>query len=98
MLATPEPVPGTLVPVPRRGFGNVLKNVLESELHDARVLRCGDLAERAGVTIQSGISAPHAVRHVERFTPEFQSLAFANLECPRQRRIELPGPWAHDIV
>src|SRR5262245_6344588 len=66
------------------------KDVFESELHDAR-RKCGtDHTESVARPIIVGLTRPEAVRHVERFSANFEPLCFTQIERSGQRHIEVP--------
>src|SRR5439155_14837031 len=70
------------------------ENILQGKLHNSRVFRRRDLAENAAVEIRDRIAHAETVGNVERFCSKFQPLRFPELECSRERGIELPGAGA----
>src|SRR5512138_1417798 len=69
-----------------------LEEVLQSKLHDPRIVRGRDLSEETAVEVDLRVLHVEGVGYVERFRTEFHTLHFTNLEAPGNGHIELPLP------
>jgi hypothetical protein len=67
-----------------------LEEILQRELHDARIKRRDHLTECGVVEIRRWNVLPEAVREIERLRAELHSLRFLESEISRERDVELP--------
>src|SRR5665213_1789037 len=75
-----------------------LKNILQRNLYDSRVLSTEDPAEVSRRTQGcAGIVEAHAIQDVEGFATKLYMLAFADAELPCHRSVELPEIGADNI-
>src|SRR5262245_65804935 len=72
--------------------GLLSEDILQCELHDSGIPRCGDHAESVGIEVCRGVPWSKTVGYVKSFGSNLESLGFAELESPRKGHIELPGP------
>ena len=73
-----------------------LEKILERELHNSRIPRCGDFPEKVAVQIEDGVHHDEVVENVERLGAKFHLLHFTDPECSGEGEIELPQPGAFD--
>jgi hypothetical protein len=64
---------------------SISKDVLQRELHDPRISRRGYLTEEVVIENRRRIHHSETICEIERFCPELDALAFANLQSSRQR-------------
>src|ERR1051325_789743 len=75
-----------------------LKDVFQRELKDSGFSGRTDLSKEIIVHGRVRRHRPETVRKVERFSAEFETLAFAELEHTRERRVKLPRRWTGNAV
>src|SRR5215510_2735060 len=63
------------------------EEILQRELHDARVKRGNHLAERGIVEVRCRVVLPEAVREIECLCAELYSLRFLESEISRERDV-----------
>ena len=76
----------------------LLEKILQRELHNSRIPRCGDFPEKVAVQIEGGIHHDEVVENVERLRAKFHLLHFTHQECSAERKIELPQPRTFNIT
>ena len=74
---------------------SVLENVLQRQLHNARVA-CGpdQTKERAGCVRTYRVVRVQMIRQVERFNAELNGLTFRDVEGSRQAGVDGDSAWA----
>src|SRR5881396_1905857 len=80
-------------------FGPVTsEEILQSKLHDPRILRRSDLTKNVAVEIRGWVFHSEAVCDVESLRTEFEFFRFTHAECSGKSRIKLPRSRSQDAA